>query len=157
MKPIDHLQTMAFSYQEICQGERPWVALGNFMNDWFDYAKDRRAELVATALSLPSPLSDNSFRWAVFCAASVEYLCDRYGVPCPSWVHNPAYCLSEPWFDAPMAHKPEVREWLMQETPEPFIRRNIYCGNRMFNNKWELVEQYAPLFARWRSSGASAP
>jgi hypothetical protein len=154
MKPIHQLQTMACAYQEICQGEEPWVALGNFMNYWFDYAKDRRAELVVMALSLPNPLSDDSFRWAVFCAASVEYLCDRYRVPCPSWVHNPAYCLSEPWFDAPMAHKPEVREWLIQETPEPFTRRNIYCGNRMFNNKWELAEQYAPLFAR-RRSGAS--
>ncbi|HEX3640810.1 MAG TPA: hypothetical protein VHV10_05930, partial [Ktedonobacteraceae bacterium] len=85
---------------------------------------------------------------------SVEYLCERYGVPCPSWVHNSAYRLPEPWFDAPMAHKPEVRERLIQQTPEPFTRRNIYCGNRMFNNKWELAEQYAPLFAR-RRSGAS--
>lgn len=152
MRSIDHLQTMAFTYQEICQGEQPWVALGNFMNDWFDYKKDWRAELVSMPLSLPEPLNDELFRWAVFCAASVEYLCDRYRVPCPSWVHNSAYCLSEPWFDAPMAHKPEVREWLIQETPEPFTRRNIYCGNRMFNNKYELAEQYAPLFARRRSA-----
>jgi len=41
MKPIHQLQTMACAYQEICQGEEPWVALGNFMNYWFDYAKDR--------------------------------------------------------------------------------------------------------------------
>jgi hypothetical protein len=154
MKPIYQLQTMACAYQEICQGEEPWVALGNFMNYWFDYAKDRRAELVAIPLSLPEPLTDELFQWAVFCAASVEYLCDRYQVPCPSWVRNPAYCLSEPWFDALMAHKPEVREWLIQDTPEPFTRRNIYCGNRVFNNKWEIAEQYAPLFAR-RQSGAS--
>ena len=33
--------TMALTYQAICQGERPWVALGNFMNEWFDYAIDR--------------------------------------------------------------------------------------------------------------------
>ena len=156
MKPIHQLQTMACAYQEICQGEEPWVALGNFMNYWFDYAKDRRAELVAMPLSLPELLNDELFQWAVFCAASVEYLCDRYGVPCPSWVRNPAYCLSKPWFDAPMAHKPEVREWLLQDTPEPFTRRNIYCGNRMFNNKWEVAEQYAPLFARQRSSIAAS-
>ena len=142
MKPIYHLQTMALAYQEICQGERPWVALGNFMNDWFDYAKDRRDELVATPLTLPEALDNETFRWAVFCAASVEYLCKRYDVPCPSWVYDPIYTLPEPWFDAPMAHKPEVRAYLIEETPEPFTRRNIYCGNRMFANKYELAEHY---------------
>ncbi len=50
MKSIHHLQTMAWTYQEICQGERPWTALGNFMNDWFDYAKDRRAQLLTFRL-----------------------------------------------------------------------------------------------------------
>ncbi len=133
---------MALTYQEICQGEQPWVALGNFMNDWFDYAKDRRIELVATPLSLPETLSDEAFRWAVFCAASVEYLCERYGVPCPSWVHNPTYHLPAPLFDSPMAHKPQVRKCLIQQTPEPFTKRNIYCGNRMFANKYELAEQH---------------
>ena len=44
MKFVDRLQTMALTYQEICQGEQLWVALGNFMNDWFDYARDRRVE-----------------------------------------------------------------------------------------------------------------
>jgi len=156
MKPISQLQTMAFSYQEICQGELPWVALGNFMNYWFDYAKDRRTELVATPISLPDPLSDELFRWAVFCAASVEYLCERYGVPCPSWVHNPAYCLSESWFDAPMAHKLQVRERLVQQTPEPFTKRNIYCGNRMFANKWEFAEQYRQFTSLRRSVVSSS-
>jgi hypothetical protein len=146
---------MAFSYQEICQGEQPWVALGNFMNYWFDYAKDRRVELVVMPISLPDPLSGELFRWAVFCAASVEYLCERYGVPCPSWVYNPAYCLSEPWFDAPMAQKPQVRERLVQQTPEPFTNRNIYCGNRMFANKWEFAEQYRQ-FASLRRSVVSS-
>ena len=106
-------------------------------------------------ISLPDPLSGELFRWAVFCAASVEYLCERYGVPCPSWVYNPAYCLSEPWFDAPMAHKPQVRERLVQQTPEPFTNRNIYCGNRMFANKWEFAEQYRQ-FASLRRSVVSS-
>lgn len=156
MQPIDHLQTMAFTYQEICQGEQPWVALGNFMNDWFDYKKERRSELVAMPLTLSEPLTDELFRWAVFCTASVEYLCKRYEVSCPSWVRNSTYCLSEPWFDAPMAHKPEVRGHLIQQTPEPFTRRNIYCGNRMFNNKWEVTAQYAPLLARLRARASAS-
>jgi len=155
MKSGDQLQTMALTYHEICQGEQPWVALGNFMNDWFDYAKDRRAELVATPISLPESLNQETFRWAVFCAASVEYLCECYRVPCPSWVHSPTYCLPEPWFDAPMAHKPQVREYLVQQTPEPFTRRNIYCGNRMFANKYEFAEQYRRLVATQSSPALS--
>jgi len=147
MKPIDQLQTIALTYHQICQGEQPWVALGNFMNDWFDYAKERRSELVAVPISLPETLSHEAFRWAVFCTASVEYLCDRYEILCPSWVHNLNYRLPEPWFDAPMAHKPQVREYLIEQTPEPFTRRNIYCGNRMFENKYELAEQYRRLLA----------
>jgi hypothetical protein len=152
MKSVDHLQTMALTYQEIGQGEQPWIALGNFMNDWFDYARDRRIELVAMPLSMPEHPSEEMLRWAVFCAASVEYLCGRSALSCPSWVNDPQYApLAEPWFDAPMAHKPSVRAFLREQTPEPFARRNIYCGNRVFANKYELAEQYhrlpAPLAA----------
>ena len=141
MKSSEHLQTMAIAYQEICQGETPWVALGNFMNAWFGYATDQRIQLVSDPISLPESLSTHTQRWAAFCAASVEWLCERYNVPCPSWVHNPIFHLAEPWFDSPGAHKPEVRTRLIQKTPEPFTRRNIFCGDRMFANKYELVEQ----------------
>lgn len=142
MKSINHLQTMALTYQEICQGEEPWIALGNFMNDWFDYAKDRRAQLIADPITLPSSPTSETLRWAAFCAASVEWFCERYGIPCPQWVYNPAYILSEAWFTSPWAYRPEVRLRLIQQTPEHFSRRNIYCGNRMFLNKWELAEEH---------------
>ena len=36
------IQTMAWAYQQICTGEDPWTALGNFTNAWYDYAKDIR-------------------------------------------------------------------------------------------------------------------
>lgn len=147
MKTVNQLQTIAQTYQEICRGEEPWIALGNFMNDWFDYAKDRREQLVAEPALLPTTSDNETQRWATFCAASVEWLCQRYHVPCPSWVYHPVYNLSEPWYDSPAADEPEIREWLIQHTPEPFIRRNIYCGNRMFDNKYEFVERYRRLIA----------
>lgn len=143
MKTCDQLQTMAVAYAEICQGEEPWVALGNFMNDWFDFAKDRREQLVKDPLVYVEPCLSDLQRWAAFCAASVEWLCEKYGVNCPTWVQNPCYSLTQPWFDSPGAHKPHVRERLIQQTPEPFTRRNIYCGNRMFRNKYEFAEEYA--------------
>jgi hypothetical protein len=139
MKTYDHLQTMAVAYAEICQGEDPWIALGNFMNDWFDHAKDRRESLVADPLVVSGVLTGDRRRWAAFCAASVEWLCQQYGVPCPAWVHNSAYFLPAPWFYFPQA---KLRERLIQQTPEPFKRRNIFCGNRMFLNKYELAEQF---------------
>ena len=139
MKTCDQRQTMAVAYEEICQGEDPWIALGNFMNDWFENAKDRREQLVADSLVAPTLSSTDAQRWAAFCAASVEWLCQRYGVPCPEWVYDPTYYLPEPWFYYPQE---KLRERLIQQTPEPFTRRNIYCGNRMFENKYELAEQF---------------
>ena len=103
---------------------------------------DRRMELIATPLSLPEHSTEELLRWAVFCAASVDYLCTRAALPCPSWVHDSRFApLTEPWFHAPMAQKPSVRAYLLESTPEPFRRRNIYCGNRVFATKYDLAEQ----------------
>lgn len=147
MKTVNQLQTIAQTYQEICKGERPWTALGNFMNDWFDYASDKREQLVAEPIIVPENLDDNILRWATFCAASVEYLCKRYNIPCPSWVFDSTYHLPEPWFYSRAANRIEIRKRLIEQTPEPFTRRNIYCGNRMFDNKYEFVERYRRLIA----------
>ena len=139
---------MALTFQKICQGELLWVALGNFMNDWFDSAGDRRIELITSPLSLPEPPSEEMLRWAIFCAASVEYLCRRSDVACPLWVNDLQYTtLPEPWFDVPMAYKPSVQAFLREQTPEPFAKRNIYCGNRVFANKYDCTKQYSRLSA----------
>ncbi len=136
----DPLQTMARAYQQICQGEDPWIALGNFMNDWFAYAKDQREALVADPVSISTETPRSRKRWAVFIAASVEWLCARYQVPCPQWVYDPIYQLARPWWYEEHANHPTVRAHLIATTPEPFTRRNIYCGNRIYNNKYELNE-----------------
>jgi hypothetical protein len=152
MNTRDQVQTMALTYRAIRQGEKPWIALGNFMNEWYDYAKEQRAQLIADPITLPEEPGADALRWAAFCAASVEWLCGCYEVPCPSWVCNSAYSLPKPWFDSPGAHKPRVREQLLQQTPEPFARRNVYCGNRMFANKYEFAEQYQHLSSTMSTS-----
>ena len=101
---------------------------------------------------LPDP---NVLRWAAICAASVEWLCGQDEIPCPSWVHNDAHCLPEPWFDSPGAYKPQVRERLVHETPEPFAGRNIFCGNRVFANKYAFAADYQQ-FATAHSAATSA-
>ncbi len=137
MKTDETLQTIASSYQEICEGTDAWIALGNFLNDFYGNFPDRRQELVAEPLHVPAAGGSDVLQWAVFCAATVEYLCQEYELACPVWVQS--YTLSDPWYQSPGAHKQSVRERLERQTPEPFSRRNIYCGNRMFLNKYEHV------------------
>lgn len=132
------IQTMARAYQQICAGEDPWTALGNFTNAWYDYAQDMRATLVLEPLVEPEHATEHTRRWGAFCAASVEFLCDRYGVSCPAWIHNPRYILTTSWWHTRQAHSSSLRERLMRETPEPFARRNIYCGSRLYQNKYEM-------------------
>ncbi len=138
MKASIELQTIAQSYKEICEGQRPWNPLGNFMNDFFGNFPDRREELIQDPIEEPENATYEMHKWAVFCAASVEYLCEQYGLQCPDWVNNPTYTLLEPWYDSPGADKPQVRERLQQKTPLAWTKRNIYCGNRVFWNKYEL-------------------
>ncbi len=96
-----------------------------------------RAELVHDPILIPIPHSSEQQRWAAFCAASVEYLCKKYAIACPDWVYNPVYALAEPWYYAIGADLSEVQEELRRTTPEEFTKRNIFCGNRTFNNKYE--------------------
>jgi hypothetical protein len=138
MKTETQLQTIATAYKEICEGEEPWIALGNFMNDFFGNFPERREELLQEPPEEPVDPTPEQHHWAAFCAASAEYLSVKYGLSCPTWVYNPTYILLDPWFHSPAAlQKPEVRERIMQEAPEPFARRNIYCSNRVFANKYE--------------------
>jgi hypothetical protein len=134
------IETMAWAYDEICAGEDSWTALGNFTNAWYGYAKHMRADLVREPLVRPEKETEYTHRWAAFCAASVDFLCDRYQVPCPDWVHDPYYILETPWWRTKQAHDPSVREDLAKITPTPFARRNIFCTNRLFQNKYEMYE-----------------
>ena len=134
------IETIAWAYQQICAGEDPWTALGNFTNAWYDYAKDMRTALVNDPLVLPVHETEYTHQWAAFCAASVEFLCDRYSIPSPDWIHNPYYTLESPWWQTRQAHDPSIREHLLRETPPPFAHRNIFCNNRLYQNKYEMSQ-----------------
>ncbi len=134
--------TIANAYREICGGRAPWVALGNFMEDFFWHrAKRYRAKLLAEPIQEPAEPTTEQRQWAAFCAASVEYLCQKYDLPCPAWVNNPSYVLAEPWYHSPFAYKPHVRASLQEESPEAFAKRNIFCSNRVYANKYEFAEE----------------
>lgn len=131
------LQTFRRSFEEICAGESPWIPLGKFMHQFFGRFSHLRLELMEESIEAPENSTPEQFRWAVFCAASVEYLCKKYDISCPEWALNPRYSLEVPWYYAIGADLPQVQEKLRQTTPEPFTKRNIFCGDRVFNNKYE--------------------
>lgn len=151
------IQTLACAYAVICAGGEPWVALNEFFHEWFDYSKDQRAMLVADLIirdgldcfAASQPQENDLWRWAVFCAAAAEYLCNRYGVPCPAWALDPKYTLSEPWyaFGGPGASTLEQRIRLERTTPGPLRRRNIMGGDHVFANKYEFAETVRRLVA----------
>ncbi len=84
--------------------------MGNFKNAWYDYARDNRAGLVSDPLGKPDRDTEHTCHWAAFCAASVEFLCDRYGVVCPAWVFEPAYTLATPWYGDTINRRKSRRE-----------------------------------------------
>lgn len=133
--------TMKQVYQEIVQGIDPWMTLGNFMNSWYAYHKGRRRLLVKEPPQLPEQPTPEQQRWATFCAASVEYFCQKYTIPTPRWIDDPRYeHLADAWYYSPHAHLEQVRNELKEESPEPFKRRNIFVSKRIYANKYEMAE-----------------
>jgi hypothetical protein len=137
-EPRTRLWTFQRSFAEILAGEEnAWLPLGKMMHQFFGAYKHLRAELVADPLLVPEDVPPEQFRWAVFCAASVEYLCQKYDLPVPAWSRDDRYQLDEPWYYDLAGDLPEVQEELRQETPEEFARRNVFCGDNPYRNKYE--------------------
>lgn len=137
---LHFLQTMRLSFEEICEGQNPWIPLGKFMHDWYELQRDRREELVADPLPVTYP--QEFHQWAAFCAASVRWFCATYELLCPSWVDRPEYVLPEPWCADKISSSWESE----RETTAPeFTRHNIYCGNVVYTNKYERDDRGWPL------------
>ena len=132
------LQTIAEAYRQMCEGEEPWIALGDFRNAWCGHAKDRRVDWCVNRSGKPAQDTEFANRWGAFCAATVEFLCERYAIPCPPWVHDPGYTLQTPWWHTERADDPKILKRLIQTTPEAFARRKIFCGDRLYQNKYEM-------------------
>lgn len=57
---------------------------------------------------------------------------------CPEWVHDPRYTLATPWWHTEHVYNLSLRARLIKTAPGPFARRNLFCGNRLFQNKYEM-------------------
>lgn len=122
-----HPQTAADTLAQIEGGADPWLAIGQFLDDWRRTERALRARLLGEPLPASTP---GSLPWAAFLAAAVEWLCRQDGLEFPSWTNRPEYRLADPWFLYP---GPRLRAWQLFETPAPFRARNIFGGDRILS------------------------
>jgi len=123
-----HRYTSAESFQRILDGEAPWNAIGDFLDEWRHEDVEDRAELVAEPIA--SSISPESAQWASFFSAMVEHLCIQDGLPVPAWTRNTGYILEQPWFLYPGWR---LKVWQLATTPPAFKKRNIFGGDRMLD------------------------
>jgi hypothetical protein len=124
-----HHQTARETFDRILAGTTPWVAIGDFLDDWRRMAAEGRPTLVAEPIAEAGDDIDHQ-RWAAFLAATVEWLCWQEKLSFPSWTGNAAYRLPDPWFLYPGWR---LRAWQLATTPAPYKMRNIFGGGHMLD------------------------
>ncbi len=120
-------QTVADALRLIVGGQDPWLALGQFLDDWRGTDRRDRTDLVSEPIPQASP---EYLRWAALLAAAVDWLCAQDSLSTPHWVSRREYFLPEPWFLYPGWR---LRAWQLAETPVPFRMRNIFGGDRILS------------------------
>jgi len=122
-----HRYDASESFRRILTGGNPWVAFGDFLDDWRRSDHEDRVELVAQPLEKASTLDEQ--RWAALFAGAIEQLCMQENHPVPTWIREPRYYLHEPWY--PSARKEQFRRLVAEMTPEVFKQRNVFVTDRV--------------------------
>ena len=111
--------------------EYPWVAIGDFLDDWRRSVEEDRLTLVS--MGIPEVETDSAtFRWAVFCAAMVEWLCLQDHLPIPDWTQDSRLQLPDPWYLYP-GELEQMKAWQRETTPPSFAQRNIFGGDKILS------------------------
>jgi hypothetical protein len=114
------------SFQRILQGEYPWVAFGDFLDDWRRSEPGDRLELVMRPLAETTTPEEQ--QWATLFAGTIEELCLTENLPVPAWIMESRYYLQEPWY--PTARKEALRRFMEETTPRAFTSRKVFIGDR---------------------------
>jgi len=128
--PVYEPKAVTEAFAEIVAGKPPFVAAGDFLDDFRRATIEDRRRLVRDPLPTVPPKNQTLVRWAAFFAALVDQLCWESGIPAPGWVDNREYILSCPWFLIPAS---ALRAWVLTTSPVPFKMRNIFCGDNVLS------------------------
>lgn len=117
------LSTASQSFDRVRHGEDPWIAHGDFLDDWRRAEPDQRALLVAGPIRTSE--QDPNRRWAALFAATIDWLCwtAEPRIESPAWLTDPIYVLPTPWF---VLDGPTLHTWQLVESPTPFRMRRIF-------------------------------
>jgi|GraSoiStandDraft_16_1057320.scaffolds.fasta_scaffold1875085_1 hypothetical protein len=118
-------QTAAETLSLIVRDRDPWLAIGQFLDDW---RRTPPADRYSLCREPPPDVSSQHQRWAALLAGAVEWLCAQDELPIPAWTGRPEYRLTEPWFLYPGWR---LRAWQLVDTPAAFKSRNIFGGDRI--------------------------
>jgi hypothetical protein len=120
------LATVGQYFGLLRDGEGPWIALGDFLDDWYRADPDQRALMVAEPIAIAE--SDPNRRWAALFAAVVDWLCwiTAPRVEPPAWIADDIFTLPEPWF---VSEGASLHDWQLIESPAPFRMRRIYTDS----------------------------
>ena len=134
------IDTMAYAYQRICQGEDPWTALGDFSNAWYGYAKHIRPDLVREPLIKP----EQETEWDPALGSFLRRICRI-----PLWPPSPTlpgvgtrlllysrYSLVV----YPTCRTIQQSENTRGEHTPTFCLSQHFCSNRLYQNKYEMYE-----------------
>ena len=120
------LSTVSGSFDRVRRGEDPWLAFGDFLDDWRRAEPDQRALLAAEPIQTTE--QDPNRRWAALFAAAVDWLCwtTEPKVETPTWLADQVYVLPTPWF---VVEGAALRTWQLVESPTPFRMRRIFTDS----------------------------
>lgn len=118
-------QAASAAFTRIADGVDPYVAFGDFLDDWRRTPRDQRFELVRAPIEV-RPRGQKTLRWAAMFAAAIDQLCADDAVAPPGWVGRDIHRLEDPWF---LIEGTAIRAWLLVTTPVPFKVRNIFTGD----------------------------
>ena len=114
--------TMAKSTEEISHGVDFYIALGDFLDDFYRQSGEARQAMLADAPDERLPIRKEH---AALLAATAHKLANDYKLSVPAWAMDKKYKMTEqPYFDCNA--KGNLRLLFMYKSPTEFKYRNLF-------------------------------
>ncbi len=119
------LGTLVHEFGRVAGGEDPWLALGDFLDDWRRAEDDQRELMIATQIELGSSVEEQVRRWAALFVGIADWLCwqNEPQLAPPDWLYDDSFRLADPWFVEPGER---MQIWQLVHSPTPLRMRNVF-------------------------------